>query len=376
MRQPLVAVGSMLATRWRFTCSIVGTGVVIGLVWCGSGLATTDARSPELAVRVGEDLVLVSVDGGRRHLGTGYPNSVTFSPDGRSVVYSGPTGRGRGSVLFVQSLATDGRRRRLTRPVFHGRLATDDQQPAVSPDGTLVAFIRDRQLGDGKHRVSLLIVPFAGGRPRPLRRFVYRAGYGAPIRSAAWSPDGTSLAVVIDGRVVLLMPTGRTVRVVSPPDTLVDSRVSWSPDGREIAVGVLSRKPTDPGAPGLLLALRVRGGAPRTLLTCLEGCADPAWSPDGKRIAVSDGTGPLAPAGSIFAMRILDAATGTMQWSSNPSKLLDRSSATWSRDGRYLAFERFTSWAETAFRTDTAILDTQTRRITAILPGASPFAWR
>ena len=375
MRQLFGRVVSSIAAPAAWVCSIIAT-LALGLVACASALgASGDAVSQELAVRIGPRLLLVSVGGGHRRVAAEMPAWVTFTPDGNSIVYTGSNGQARGASLFVQAL--DGKRRRLTRPVVHGRLAAEDTQAAVSPDGKLVAFIRDRQLGSGRHRESLLVVPLAGGTPRTLRQIEYGHGDPPPIVQAAWSPDGTTLAVVVNRRVLLLSATGDLLRVLSQQEAVANSTLAWSPDGREIAVaaGIHADIDVQPQPSEQLQVLPITEGTPRTLLTCRLGCTSPAWSPDGKSIAIADDTGPDGPIGPVLAIRILDAQTGAIRWSSNPRQLYLRDGPTWSPDSRYLAFSRLTTWMPYTPRSDTTILDTTTRRVFAI-PDAFPFAWR
>ena len=61
--------------------------------------------------------------------------------------------------------------------------------------------------------------------------------------------------------------------------------VAWAPDGR----GVVSRDPADESR---LLEVALDGGSPRELLRVSDGgdpIASAAWSPSGKRLALSRG---------------------------------------------------------------------------------------
>jgi dipeptidyl aminopeptidase/acylaminoacyl peptidase len=64
----------------------------------------------------------------------------------------------------------------------------DDSQPAVSPDGTIVAFTSNRSPDRDRNTVSdIWTTPLAGGAPA--RVTTERGQYG----NASWSPDGTSI---------------------------------------------------------------------------------------------------------------------------------------------------------------------------------------
>lgn len=65
----------------------------------------------------------------------------------------------------------------------------DDDQPAWSPDGRLIAFVSNRTEGHERNPVSAIYaVPAAGGEVRCL------VGTDAAFHSPAWSPDGSRLA--------------------------------------------------------------------------------------------------------------------------------------------------------------------------------------
>src|SRR4029077_10301949 len=64
----------------------------------------------------------------------------------------------------------------------------DDTQPAVSPDGTLVAFPSNRSADRDRNTVSdIWTLPLGGGAPA--RVTTERGQY----TNASWSPDGTSI---------------------------------------------------------------------------------------------------------------------------------------------------------------------------------------
>ena len=111
----------------------------------------------------------------------------------------------------------------------------------------------------------------------------------------------------------------RFPRGVYVPPLTEGSSPTWSPDGSEVAVL----------ADGGILVTDVSNAATRTV-RC-DDCVEIAWSPDGRTFAAV-GAGPAVP-----ALRLVDATTG----SARPVALRDVSavrSVSWSPDSQSLAF--------------------------------------
>ena len=145
---------------------------------------------------------------------------------------------------------------------------------AWSPDGALIAYI--------DQRLSLWLVrPDATGR-RMLLPTSQLSSLGL-----TWSPDGKDIAIVSPGpnanparaacsRLALyVVPVGGSRPVlVSAPRRGIGCGIAWSPRRGEIAYG-------DGGE--VLGVISSRGGRPRLLLT--SGVGAPQWSPDGTKLA-------------------------------------------------------------------------------------------
>ena len=104
------------------------------------------------------------------------------------------------------------------------RLLAEGDEPAVSPRGDRVAFVRDGQLW---------AVALDGAKP-PAQLFFTR-GTNSGL---AWSPDGSTLAFVSDrgdhSFIGLFTRDSTPIRYIAPATTR-DFTVRWSPDGRRIA---------------------------------------------------------------------------------------------------------------------------------------------
>jgi len=170
---------------------------------------------------------------------------------------------------------------------------------------------------------------------------------------AAWSPDGTRLAISTDERdiVILDVESGVVTQLAgaSDPD-IAEEMPTWSPDGQQIAFahGANSSNPWTLDGPCDIYVVPASGGTAAPL----EGASGdgfnyyPMYSPDGRWLAftrhVSGTTTYAAPEAEIFIVpasggqRIRltanDAPNGT------PLRNVSNSWPTWSLTGEWLAF--------------------------------------
>jgi Tol biopolymer transport system component len=233
----------------------------------------------------GNDVMLVRPDGtGLRRLTPprvalpAYEGPV-WARDGRSVLYASSSSD-RDADLFTTE--PDGRRlRRLTNNL------TQDTEPAWSPDGAQIAFVR-LHLSDSAQRPSFneeLYVMRADGSA--VRRLTHRAFEDL---SPSWSPDGSRIAFVrrVRQRGLLAVYTmhadGGGVRRLTRREAFyvvgVDRGgvrrlsevgghgVAWSPDGSEVAVGR-----------GELAALSADGSRSRRITYAGTNDHSPDWQP-------------------------------------------------------------------------------------------------
>jgi dipeptidyl aminopeptidase/acylaminoacyl peptidase len=187
--------------------------------------------------------------------------SVRLMPDGSSIVYAlRRVVAGEYESHLHSRPYRGGRARRLTR----GRVR--DASPAISPDGGQVAFVRTA-VGDTGSTAQAWILPLDGGEPWQLTSLPHG------VVSLHWSPDGSRLALVAqagDHRFVVGEETkGRT------PTARRITRL----DFRDDESGHVVRR-------AHLWVTPVRDGArPRQLTSGDFDVLNPAWSPDGSRIA-------------------------------------------------------------------------------------------
>jgi Tol biopolymer transport system component len=202
-----------------------------------------------------------------------------------------------------------------------------EQDPSWSPEGTRLAYTSDEN-----GNMDIWVMQTAAGQRMNLTKD-FTAYDGKP----AWSPDGEWIAFVSerDGGGIYIMPAlgGIPKRIIALSFAISLSRigsipyVSWSPDGSELAYAVA----------GSLYTIASAGGSPVKMplppTGLIAGYSEPAWSPDGKRIAC---TGFVA-----------EGVATSQIWSLHPNKsdavpvtegkYLDHN-PIWSTDGRHLFF--------------------------------------
>ena len=335
-----------------------GTGDVRHPAWSPDGLEIAFLQPTE---PTGHNVVVVPALGGlERLLGSvahlGFPG-LDWSPDGRWLALVDRPAADAPEGIFLLSTET-GEKRQLTTPPSSG---IGDRDPAFSPDGRSLAFVRWHEAPHNE----VYLVGLDGGEPEQL------LVHGGWIRGLDWSADGSSLifsstwqgsggiwhlsltgdleqlSVGENARGLSVGPEGRMVfskafpdtnlwrangpsgGAVSPQRLVASTREEWgaqfSPDGRRIAFT------SDRSGPFHIWLCDSEGEQPFRLTTDGEATSiHPRWSPDSRQIAFGRETeGNLdvwvIEAEGGFARRLTDSAA------------MDGASG-WSRDGRWIYF--------------------------------------
>ena len=210
-----------------------------------------------------------------------------------------------------------------------------EMMPTFSPDATQVAFVWRRE---GILRPDVY-VQMIGGAGAPVRL----TDDGSAHMFPAWSPDGKHIALwhapigmpsaVTDLRLVLVAPLGGAERTVlewvGPAQ-----RISWSPDSRWFAtsqVGVRLNREKGITLLSPLTGERIEWAA---IDDRYAGSVEPAFSPDGRRIAF------IQERGDILS-DVYVASVGTDGRPSGPPTLLATAGKVakmpvWAADGKHL----------------------------------------
>lgn len=228
-----------------------------------------------------------------------------FAPDGQTVVYSAAT-EGNTPELFTlhpdfpapQPLGTQG---------MH---LLD-----ISSNGELAILMDAKYIWHRTFTGTLARMPLAGGAPRQVLE---------GVRQAAWSPDGSQLAIIreIDGKDRLEYPIGKVLVEVS--GYMSDPRIS--PDGTRIAFFEHPRKWDDRGS---INVVDIDGN--KTMLS--DGYWSQrgiAWSPDGGEVLFS-----ASISGGAFNILAAALDGSTRIANQSPGGLLLQDIAP---DGRWLAY--------------------------------------
>lgn len=163
-----------------------------------NGAMTEMAVSPtgkELAFIVRGEIFVTSADGKvtRRITNTpGQERSVSFSPDGRTLLYAAE--RGGSWDIYTRRIV------RPEEPCFYASTQLEEKaivatpaeefQPLFSPDGTEVAYLEER--------TAIKVLNLAGGKTRTLLPAGRNYSYADGDQSFDWSPDGKWLVFAMN----------------------------------------------------------------------------------------------------------------------------------------------------------------------------------
>ncbi len=188
-----------------------------------------------------------------------------------------------------------------------------DMNPEWSPDGSRIVFESDRfgnnavhvMDPDGSNRVNL--TNLAGG-----------GGGGSPT----WSPDGTRILFKSDRDLYVMDSNGSNLIQLTHSAEL-EQHPAWSPDGARIAFSQWG--PSAQGLPELYVMEADGSNIVRIDSDPVAGASHPAWSPDGQFIAYVRVQADPAP--GVFQLHVMDVdGSNVIQIANLPAQ-----EPTWSR---------------------------------------------
>jgi len=264
--------------RWLAAWLLAAIGTAIALL---AGSTPAPAAFPGVNGKIAfesdrdgnYDIYVMNADGSDQVSLTdssGYNLNPAWSPDGRKIAFE--SFRDGNPEIYVMN-ADGSNQTRLTYD------EAADNQPAWSPDGSKIAFVSYR---DGDYEIYVMDADGSGQT-----RLSNRPGVD---RDPAWSPDGSKIAFTSerDGNpeIYVMNADGssqtRLTYSAGLPDQAwlgIDQDPAWSPDGSKIAF--TSYRDGDTA----VFVMNADGSAQTRLSEENTSDFGPAWSPDGSKIS-------------------------------------------------------------------------------------------
>ncbi len=192
-----------------------------------------------------------------------------WSPDGQQIAFERAPSNVQADIYVMNS---DGSQ---ATALTHNQGA--NREPAWSPNGSQIAFVSDRDQAAEIYVMN----PDGSGQTRLTRN-------NGNNFFPSWSPDGQLLLFTSDRNgccdlYTLRLSNGTVARLTTLDN--ISGRAAWSPDGTLIAISrSCGYYPTDCG----IYTIHSDGSNPQLMYG--GQASDPAWSPDGKRLAFTVST--------------------------------------------------------------------------------------
>ncbi|HEX6802467.1 MAG TPA: winged helix-turn-helix domain-containing protein [Terriglobales bacterium] len=200
-----------------------------------------------------------------------------LSPDGTRVAFRRQAYESGNSGIFVKAIGSQQLLQLTNNPA--------DCCPVWSPNGRSIAFSRFTS----KEHEIYTIAASGGGLYK-----LYSTAIGPKHGELDWSPDGRTIAFVGQSAqgsssIFLLSYDNRTVRRITEPAALNrDWGPAFSPDGQSLAF----IRTIETGLPENILVMPSQGGESRVVVSFYNGIlGPPAWTRDGQSLVFASGGG-------------------------------------------------------------------------------------
>jgi len=209
-----------------------------------------------------------------------------------------------------------------------------ETEPTFSPDGNQVAFSWDGEKSDNRD----LYIKIVGSAEA--RRLTTDP---ALDRFPSWSPDGRQIAFIRTlregdpGTIHVVSPLGGFDRKVSD-QPVAGGRLSWSPDGRWLATASTANANTPRSEIRGIHFIGVSDGEVRSI-TSPSGAtyhSDPAFSPDGRRLAYASCRTDISCQIDVFELDADNVPRGAVQHLARQQIWIN--GLAWTRDGESVVY--------------------------------------
>jgi Tol biopolymer transport system component/DNA-binding SARP family transcriptional activator len=247
--------------------------VIVTLVLAG-GWAALNIRPPSPALSTGHSVPLTS--------SPGIEFQPALSPDGSLVAFVAMRG-GRHAIVVRSAAGAPGGSELLPAAEQGG----EQYLPVWSPDGRVVRFVDSPNAGRPGPPPIWYEVPALGGPAR-------RVELPRPTRSVAWTRDGTRAAFAEGDSLFIYEINERSVSLLAVrPSTLGIHSLTWSPDARWIAY--VAGNPFWPWAwntaPSTIWLASTRDGSRVQVTDATHTNVSPAWADGRHLLFISDRDG-------------------------------------------------------------------------------------
>lgn len=242
-----------------------------------------------IAGKWGDEIVApLYVNSAQNGLKKGFKNTLDISMDSVSTLWENSVRRKYTEDVKSRKSPSETGKKILGKSKNSGSI---NVAPALSPDGNYVAFISEKNI----FSIELFLADSETGKIiRKLTstdtdphlnalRFIESAG--------TWSPDGKKFAAVVfaegDNQIIIIdTQTGKTIRKLKFGEVDAITNPAWSPDGSRLAFSGSDGGYTD------LYLYHMKNDSLRNLTNDRYSDLQPAWSPDGNRLAFVTDRGP------------------------------------------------------------------------------------